>query len=262
MTNEELALAIQAGHKEHMIVLWSQTQRFIHTMARRYMDELASYRGIELDDLRQAGALALYDAVAGYDPEKGSFLTYLSYQLHQWFGRTAGLRTEKTARDPVTSMISLDDPLEDGGTLADLQPDPHNHMEEVEAEIFRQQLRAALENGMDRLLDTQDAELLKKRYFQGMSRRAVSANMGLTESNVFTREMKALRKLRTRAHLDDYIDTRTEFYARSDFRHTMESPVERIVFRRERLRMEADKHGDAIPEEGQSGRTGAHGPVE
>lgn len=78
MTNEELAIRIKAGIDvpENMLQLWEQTKAFIHTVAMRYQ----GYADIE--DLEQEGYLALYDAVDGFQPEKGyKFLTYAGYWI-------------------------------------------------------------------------------------------------------------------------------------------------------------------------------------
>lgn len=84
MTNEELVIRIKAGVDvpENMLQLWEQTKAFIHTMARRCQ----GYADIE--DLEQEGYIALYDAVDGFQPEKGCrFLTYAEHWIHQHMRR-------------------------------------------------------------------------------------------------------------------------------------------------------------------------------
>lgn len=74
MTNEELVFRIHAGEDpvESMEQLYRQVKTLIHLIARRFLG-----CGVDLEDLEQEGFLALYDAVAGYDLEKGvKFSTY------------------------------------------------------------------------------------------------------------------------------------------------------------------------------------------
>lgn len=77
MTNEQLALSIQAGGSsgERMEELYSQVKAFIHMLAWKY--RAAS----DVEDLEQEGFLALYDAVRGYQPGKGAFLSYAAYWI-------------------------------------------------------------------------------------------------------------------------------------------------------------------------------------
>jgi RNA polymerase primary sigma factor len=80
MTNEQLVIRIKAGidTAENMLTLYNQVKAFIHTIAWKHR----SYEDIE--DLKQEGYLALYDAIDGYDPESGcKFLTYAEYWIKQ-----------------------------------------------------------------------------------------------------------------------------------------------------------------------------------
>lgn len=243
MTNEELALAIQAGQKDLMAELWIQVRKFICMLAGRYF-ETVKYRGIEVDDLIQAGALALFDAVDKYDPEKGSFLSYLAPHLHRWFRETAGLRTERIARDPIMSLISLDDPLESGGTLADLQADPHSDIEDAEARLYTEQLRACLDAAMKELRP-EDAEAIRLRYYDGLTLKQAGERKGVTQDAIRQREQRGLRKLRDRARrtgLQNYVEIRTPYFRRTPFSYTHTSSVEWLAIYREELR---ERYGGA-----------------
>lgn len=84
MTNEQLVIRIKAGENadDNMEMLYSQVRSFIHAMAWKY-------RGSgEVDDLEQEGYLALYPAIAGYDPDqKVKFLTYAEYWIRLYMKR-------------------------------------------------------------------------------------------------------------------------------------------------------------------------------
>lgn len=80
MTNEQLVIRIKAGENvaDNMDQLYSQTRRFIHSIAWKYRDSG------EIEDLEQEGYLALYDAIDGYDPaHEVKFLTYAEYWIRQ-----------------------------------------------------------------------------------------------------------------------------------------------------------------------------------
>ena len=80
MSNEQLVVLIKSGEDVagNMERLYSQVKGFIHTIAWRY-------KGLaELEDLEQEGYLALYPAIDGYDPERGTrFLTYAENWIRQ-----------------------------------------------------------------------------------------------------------------------------------------------------------------------------------
>lgn len=81
MTNEQTVARIRAGEDEGqgMASLYEQMKAFIHSIARKYQG-----CGVDLEDLEQEGFLGLYDAVAGYDPDREvKFLTYAQKWIRQ-----------------------------------------------------------------------------------------------------------------------------------------------------------------------------------
>ena len=80
LSNEQLVVRIRAGEDvvENMEALYLQVKNFIHVIALRYQGQA------ELDDLKQEGYLALYDAVDGYEPDSGFlFLTDARHWIRQ-----------------------------------------------------------------------------------------------------------------------------------------------------------------------------------
>lgn len=79
-SNEELVELIRTGTDPagHMLRLWQQNRGLIGKIAGRY-------QGYEdMEDLKQQGYIGLYNAVRGYDPEKGiPFANYAAFWIRQ-----------------------------------------------------------------------------------------------------------------------------------------------------------------------------------
>lgn len=84
MDNEQLVARIRACEdvSDNMLQLWQQNQGFIGKMAARY----SSYA--EIEDLKQEGYIALYEAVRHYDPASGvPFINYAAFWMKQQMSR-------------------------------------------------------------------------------------------------------------------------------------------------------------------------------
>lgn len=231
-----MAIQIRNGRRELVTVLWEQVAAFIAMQAGRYHRRLDGCRGVEVEDLTQAGFLALMDAVQGYEPERGAFLTCLGNWLHKWFAQTAGLRTDRAARDPISSPISLDMETEGGDTLGDLQPDARSEPDEAIERIYTEQLHAALDKALN-MLDEKAAATIRQRFYEGLTLRSIAERMGTTQGQVYGMQKRALDQLYRNARrcgLDEFLDYHTNYYRRAGRQH--ESPVEAEVVHREWLR--------------------------
>lgn len=219
MTNEELALAIQAGERERLEELWEQVRRFAWWRARRVLGALDGSREADLDDLMQAAFLALVAAVEYYDPEKGvQLLTYYKATLKTAFAEATGWRTAKQQRDPMHRSDSLDQPMDwsdpDGNTLGDLVADPGNPMEAVEERLYRDWQRETIAKALDKLPADQ-ARILRLRYWEGLTLAQVAQEYRIHLSTVRQRESKALRTLSRRKEIRSmrrYVEQRTDYY--------------------------------------------------
>lgn len=79
MSNEELALKVQAGEMHAMSELWQQVERLCRIMTRRYYGIAEANRAIDEDDLKQAAYLGAYRAALAYRPEEGAYTTVLGF---------------------------------------------------------------------------------------------------------------------------------------------------------------------------------------
>lgn len=240
MTNEELVALIQAGDRDKLLELWEQVEKFIALQASRRIVFTNGLGGVTAEDLYQSGYIALVAAADSYDPEAGcSFIGWLALALKTAFAEAGGYRTAK--RDPLLGAASLDTPLEDSeSTWADLQEDPAaaQALQDIEEDIWLGQLREALATAMAELPDIQ-AETIRRRYYAGQTLKQTADSTGVYPETARQREQKALRALRRRLELRQFVEERTPYYLRvgvDAFQRTGESAVERIVFKREKLR--------------------------
>ena len=101
---------MQAGEAD-IQELWIACRRYIYQQAARWCKAFEGRRGVEIDDLMQAGYEALARAVAVWKPEAGGFLTALTFCLKPAFATIYSVQTERDKRDPLNNATSLDAPL-------------------------------------------------------------------------------------------------------------------------------------------------------
>ena len=170
MSNEELVAMIQAGDRERLTDLWGQVRRLVQQQARRWA---VGGSGVDLDDLEQAGAIAMIRAVNSFDGTRGTmFSTHLFPYLKQEFTLATCRQTVREQRDPLQSAASLDVPLTDDEgdplTLADMLPDPAAEaaIEGVAENDQAEHRRAVLEAAIATLEPEQQAAVRRRYYDQ------------------------------------------------------------------------------------------------
>lgn len=247
MTNEELVAAIQAGERDKLSQLWAKVERFAAMQARK-MAAKAQYRaGVTADDFCQCGYIALVGAAETFRPEAGAqFLTWYMFYLQNEFALVGGWKTKRLMNDPLRNATSLDAPIssdeDEETTLEELCADPDSSLgfDLIEERAWRNQLREALEDALDKIPE-RESEAIRQRYFQGSSLEQTGAVLGVSRERARQIEEKALRSLRqpeVSASLAEFLEVKTPYYMRvgvQEFSHTHESAVEKIVLLRERL---------------------------
>ena len=227
--------------------LWEQVRGFVAQQAIRHFGATEGRGGVEVDDLIQAGYIAMVEAVGYFDPEGGfKFITYLGNCLKSAFADAAGGRSEKQQRDPLHNCDSLErsiDKDDDGGTpLGDLQSSEAaaQGFAELEHRLWLEQLRATLNSALDTLPQKQ-REIVEAHYYQGKTLREIAGERGISPENVRRYEGKAFRHLRhnkRRLKLDEFVEQRTPYYLHvgvNSFSSTGNSAVERVVMIRETI---------------------------
>lgn len=197
MTNEELVTLIQAGERDRIPELWAQVERFVRWKARK-MGEIAQRRGVALDDLMQAGFIAVMAAVDYFDPDSGyTFTTYLGNTLKKEFADATGYRTKRAREDPFWDAVPLDTPVNDddpeGATISDFIVD--SEVEQAFPDSEQGQLREALETEIARLTEKQQV-VIRLRYWYGFELGQIAHIMGKSLKEVDKLDKMAMRELR------------------------------------------------------------------
>lgn len=243
MTNEDLAVRIQAGERERLPELWDRVERFAAQQARRTAQ--AAGPGADWEDLYQCGYLALAEAVEDYNRDRGSFLTWFGFFLQTAFAEETGYRTQRQRRDPLRGAISLDDPVPgtDDLLLSDTVADSEDRIADTEDAIWWDELHTAMLEALGSLPpDCRD--ILRRRFYQLQTLARAAQETGRTQNRVRQIEAIAIRQLRhprIARNLQPFAYPDGDIYAAglrgtglSVFRRSGESSVERAVFWMER----------------------------
>lgn len=201
MEASKIAAAVQTGQADRL-ELWEAVRRFAYDRAYRWYRAMEGRGGMALEDYIQVAFLALLEALEGWDPAAGAFLTWYGLKMKGAFTEAVGMRTQRDKRDPIHHALSLDAPLTDTEsgedlTLADVIEDPHS-MEEIEAvaELDYQRRRTqALATALDGLTEDQRRAVVL-RHCHGLTLDQTAARMGTTKATARVAEQKGLRLLR------------------------------------------------------------------
>lgn len=205
MTNEELALCFQHGDSGAVGPLWTQMKGLAYSLAFRFYNrraEACRAAGVEAADLQQESYFAVLDCAAAYDPEKGLKLTsYMKFQTLRRFNAVIHKRDNDAPRplDGADSLNEPADPTDEGSAeIGDLIPDPaaEEAFEDSEHAAFIQQLHAAEETALT-TCKPQTAEVIRARYFDGLTQVQAADRAGCSPQYVHCLEQQAIRKMRS-----------------------------------------------------------------
>ena len=212
-----MAAQVKAGEPGAVLELWEAVRRFVEMKAR---DRARAGGRVPLEDLTQAGFLAVLDATDKYDPgkENASFLSLLSLKLWKRWDEEAGTRS--TRRDALQYADSLDAPAvagdEDSDPAVDLLPDDGAALAfmGVEYADFFGYCRRVIAAALDTLPPTQGA-LLRLHYLEGRSLEAAAPLCGLSckqaASDTEFRALLHLERGKYRRELRDCLEAFEDF---------------------------------------------------
>lgn len=200
MSNEEIAVRIQAGEIDLIEQLWAGVEKLIRREANRVSGATGGKCGVDSDDLYQCGYLAMVAAVDTFNPENGSFANWLTLYLKTAFAEATGHRTSKDRMEPLNNSVSLDKPLGDeaeGVSFGDIMPDPAATatFAEIEEKLWLEQLRGAMESVLAELPEEQST-VLRCRYYDGQTLAAAAEILGTTAEEVRKQERNGIKGLR------------------------------------------------------------------
>lgn len=245
---DEIILQIQQGHSELYEQLWLSVKDLITWWAHRYYRAITTsgtaLGGVEVEDLIQAGYLALVAAVNGYDSSKGSFTTYLGYHIKKEYRLAIG-RSYRQLHDPLNWCRSYDEPIHkdepEGQTKRDFIPDPVDRISEVDERVFLEQLHDALEAALNAIPE-REAAVIRSEFYDGCKQWETAEKLHMTPGRVHQLKKDGLRHIwnsSSRKKLERFLDENTSFYkgmSLKSFNQTKTSGVEQWVIRREQLR--------------------------
>ena len=251
MSNEELALIIQAGDREQLPALWEQTHLFCYKIIHRYTDAAASNVAVSIEDLKQECYIAMVDAVGHFNPDLGGFLNILNFYVRKHCRAALGLLGR--TRNEHYYKLPLDAPLRDGDTmtLADVLED--DTLPGMTDELEREELQRDVREAVARL-PFGDDEIMRRYYFEGASIKALADERGVTACRIQQRKLDALERLRSDQRLQEYAEI--NFYRHKGvkaFRESGSSVVEDLVLQmeaaQERRQAQLDKQIQEMREE-------------
>lgn len=246
MSNEELAMAIQAGEEHLTETLWMQVERLVAWKASRVIRALNGLGGVEFGDLYNSCYPALIDAVKTYNPDNGAFTTWFMFYIQTAFAVITGNRTVRTRNDPIRNFVSLSTPIGDDdadGTLSDVTPDPHGDdpLITAEARIMYNQIQLELAQALS-MIPPEQSHILQQHYLEEKTIETISQEMGIAASDVQNMEQKAIRAIR-KPKISKRLQSLYEdfdFYGcsgMSSFRRSGMSVQERYVIQKEKDQM-------------------------
>ena len=231
-TNAALAALAAAGNTFALGQLWEVNKGFLHRLFWQWYSKnkaIADNAGLTLEDFDQEAFFAVQAAAIAYTPEKGAFTTLLYYYVQSQINKAVfgehrrNITTEDGRRvavsaNPLNDCTSLDAPLdgEDKGssTKGETIEDPAatQAFQTAEDDLYTEELHNALEDAMTKILTDQEADVLRRRYYDKKSLRAVGKEIGVQCERVRQIEQKAFRKMKGLSSIqrwhDDVITTR------------------------------------------------------
>lgn len=161
----------------------------LHLPLVRALAHRFAYRGEQLDDLVQVGAVGLIKAVDRFDPARGS--SFAAYAVPTIVGeirrhlrdRTQPLRLPR--RDGDARLVVRSVPLDDDATLS---PEAERGLELGEERVL-------IEAGL-RALPRRQRRIVQLHYFGNVSQRGIAGQLGLSQVHVSRLLQDSLGKLR------------------------------------------------------------------
>ena len=231
-TNAAIAALAAAGNTFALGQLWEVNKGFVRRQLWKWYAKnkpVADNAGLTFEDLTQEAYFAVDFAATHYNAEQGSFTTYLNYALlkqirtatcgeHARVVPTEDGRRVAVSANPLNECSSLDVRLDEadegsstkGETIED--PAATQAFQQAEDGVYTEELHTALETAMTQHLTEREADVLRRRYYDGQTLQAIGEELGVRGERVRIIEGKAIRKMKGLSSIqrwhDDVITTR------------------------------------------------------
>lgn len=234
MGNENLCTRAQNGDGSALAELIEQNSGIICRIARYYMPAAVRNRGADMDDLTQAAALGMIEAVNAWDAARGAFMTIAVLYMRREVRALLGLHSQKKHIENAESIVLLSSPsvCDEEIPLIDTIED-FNATDPQDAACTAD-MQAIVREAVQALPQEQ-REAVTAFYLQGKPADSIDKKQ----------RRKGLDRLSRTSRICALI---AEYHAHAErssglysFRHTHTSAVERAVIERERIREELNK---------------------
>ena len=207
MTNEQLALKIQAGETHLMGKLWEQSEGFVFQQAGKFYKQhfnRCKSLGIEFEDLTQEAYLALYEAVKNFDAEKGyKLLTYARFHFIKRFYAALGLhRATRKYTEVSFDVVAKINANGDYISLLDILADEtaETEFENIAEQDYLSKVTPILQAVLNDLSNTQ-RETALTCFGRGLSYAEYARQKGVSKATTSKAAKRALNNLRANADL-------------------------------------------------------------
>ena len=200
MTNEELIYHIQNGQDEYIPQLWEQVSRFINMKAGKALERFPEHMRDLQGDMVDEAYFSMLEAVQGFDPERGSFLTYLDYHTRNAFAKVLTGRSRRQQRDPLNSAVSLEE-LVDGTEdlrLEDMIIDDtaEAYYRRIEDADFWLSVNGLINEAIGHIRDDKGRDLVRYMFYNGCNIKEASKALYGDVPVPYENYRKALKQLR------------------------------------------------------------------
>ena len=205
----------------------------VHYFAKRYRKQSAS----DYEDVVQAGFIGLMNAAATFDHKAGAWSNWAGFYIRREMRMAIGIDKKRF------DTISIDAPVMEGEeiSLGDMIPD--ESLPEMDANIMRGELVAAVRDAVESLAVPEERKALKLVYLDGLTASEAARRLDVNKKELekFVRSGKGkIRKDKRLQKALPELDELTRFYARKGveaFNRDHTSVVEAaVIWRDEKLR--------------------------
>lgn len=223
----------------------SQYEGWINRIVKKYSGLLIETGAVDVEDMKQAGKMALLEAQKTYDPCGGSSFMSWSYKpIRNAILCLFGYDNPGRKRPPLP-LLSLDEPTDEAGdeTMLDMIQDPDCIIpeEKIVEDVSREEIRAEIHAAVDRMENEKYKTVVKRVWFEGKDKQTIAEELGISLDAVRQCDRNGRGKL-----CGDYRLRRLIYplfnVGLTRFRSTLTSAVEEAVLWRERHNMIAESN--------------------